>query len=294
MVQTLEEAGIEPYLIDLKPLALARAANREDALIVDLEPDCFDIVLVAKGLPAIMHSIMPRGGEASVEDNVRRLTDELAKTIKFYNTSHPESHLNPNTPLLLTGELSTNATVSKIIQTEIEYPVKPLIPPLESPADLPIAKYATNMGLALKKMPQKKVARGDIAGYRDINLNILPGKKPSRALSLLIQNLVLTLTLVIVIGLLSPLYLVKNKAGAETERLQAELTSVSQELRQARLAFDEAKRIEETINEIEASIQTMRQEHQHILSKDDFAGELTLVTGAPSIRGILHCYRDRD
>lgn len=280
MVQVLEEAGIEPYIMDLKPLALARAANREDALIVDLESDCFDIVLVAKGIPAIMHTITPKGEGASIEDNVHRLTDELSKTIKFYNSSHPENLLSPTTPLLLTGESSTNTTVSELIQAEIEYPVQRLIPPLEFPTDLPIAIYAANMGLALKKMPPKKVGKGDVTGFHDINLNILPGKK-LRAFSLSIQNILLTLGLIIIIGLLSPLYLVKSQADVETVQLQAELSRLSQELRQARLAIDEAKQIEETINEIVADVETLKQEHQYILSQGgDFASELTLVTDA--------------
>ena len=112
LVQTLGEAGIKPYLADLNPLALARAANRQEALIVALEPDCFDIVLVADGLPAIMHAITPRGERASVADNVRRLTDELSKTVEFYNSNHPQHRFGPDTPLLLTGELSTEATTS--------------------------------------------------------------------------------------------------------------------------------------------------------------------------------------
>ena len=53
VVQTLAEAGVKPYIMDLKPLALARAASRGDALIVALEPDCFDIVLVANGMPML-------------------------------------------------------------------------------------------------------------------------------------------------------------------------------------------------------------------------------------------------
>ena len=281
VVQTLEEAGIAPYIMGLKPLALARAANRGDALIVDLEPDCFDIVLVANGIPAIMHTITPRGEGADIEDNIRRLTDELSKTVKFYNSSHPENLLSPTTPLLLTGELSTNATTSKIIQAEIEYPVEPLVPPLEFPTDLPIALYATNMGLALKKVPRKQGLKGDATRFHDINLNILPGKKEARAFSVSIRNVLLTLALIIIIGLLSPLYLVKSQADAETVRLQAELSGVSQELRQARLAIDEAKQIEDTINEIAADVETLKQEHQYILSKeDDFASKLTLVTDA--------------
>jgi len=282
MVQTLEEAGVKPYIMGLKPLALARAANRGDALIVDLEPDCFDIVLVANGIPAIMHTITPRGeGADDMEDNIRRLADELSKTVKFYNSSHPENLLSPTTPLLLTGELSTNATASKIIQAEIEYPVEPLVPPLEFPTDLPIALYATNMGLALKKVPWKQGLKGDATRFHDINLNILPGKKEARAFSVSIRNILLTLALIIIIGLLSPLYLVKSQADAETVRLQAELSGVSQELRQARLAIDEAKQIEDTINEIAADVETLKQEHQGILSKEDnFASKLTLVTDA--------------
>jgi len=281
MVQTLEEAGIEPYIMDLKPLALARAANRGDALIVDLEPDCFDIVLVANGILIIIHTITPKGEGASLEDNIRRLTDELSKTVRFYNSSHPENLLGPSTPLLLTGELSSDATASKLVQAEIEYPVEPLVPPLEFPTDLPIALYAANMGLALKKMPQKTVSNGDAVRIHDIDLNVLPGKKEARAFSVSIKNILVSLVLITVIGLLSPLYLVKSQADAETVRLQAALSSVSQELRQARLTIDEAKQIEDTINEVAASVESLKQEHQAILSKGgNFASTLTLVTDA--------------
>lgn len=281
MVRTLEEAGIEPYIMDLKPLALARAANQGDALIVDLEPDCFDIVLVANGIPAIMHTITPRGGGTNIEDNIRRLTGELSKTVHFYNSSHPENPLGPTTPLLLTGGLSSGATVSQLIQDEIEYPVELLSPPLEVPAELPTTLYATNMGLALKKVPQKKGLKGDAARFHDINLNILPGKKASRAFPVSIQNILVTLALVAIISLVSPLYLVKNQADVETIRLQAELSGVSQKLREARLAIDEAEQTEDTISGIIASVETLRQEHQDILSEmGDFADRLTSVTSA--------------
>jgi len=61
LAETFAEAEVKDYIMDLTPLALARAANRGDALIVALEPDCFDIVLVANGIPTIMHTITPRG-----------------------------------------------------------------------------------------------------------------------------------------------------------------------------------------------------------------------------------------
>jgi type IV pilus assembly protein PilM len=281
VVQTLAEAEVEPYIVDLKPLALARAANRGDALIVDLEPDCFDVVLVASGIPTVMHTITPRGEGANLEDNIRRLTDELSKTVKFYNSSHQENPLSPTTPLLLTGELATDATTSKLIQAEIEYPVESLVPPLEFPPALPAALYATNMGLALKKAPQKTVSKGEANGFHDINLNILSGKYRVRARPVPMRYILLPLALIVAIGLLFTLYQVKSQADAETIRLQTGLSTVSQELHQARLALNEAKQLDDTINEIVGDVGTLKQEHEYILSKrGDFTSNLELVTGA--------------
>ena len=276
LVQTLAEAGVKTYLIDLKPLALARAASRENALIVALEPGCFDIVLVADGIPAIMHTITPRGEGASIEDNIRRITDELSKTVEFYNSSHPENPLSPTTPLLLTGELSADAAASKLIQAEIGYPVELLVPSLKFPPDLPIALYATNMGLALKKVPQKRAIR-----FRDINLNIQPVKYKARVLRVSWQFVFLSLAIAIAGGFLFPMYRLKSEADVETMRLQTELSWVSQELHQVRLAFNEAKQIEDTIDKIVGDVGTLKQEHQYILSKGgDFANNLDLVTNA--------------
>ena len=278
VVETLEIARVKPYAMDLKPLALARAANRGEAIIADLEPDCFDIVLVTNGIPTIMHSITSRGEEATLEDNIQRLTDELSKTVKYYNSSHPENPLGSTTPLLLTGELSGGAA-SELIQAEIEYPIEPLVPPLKFPPDLPTALYASNMGLALKKMPLKTASKGEATLYRDVNLNILSGKYRARAQPLRLRNLLVPAALTIVIGLLFPLYQVKSQADAMTMRLQTRLSTVSQELQATRLAIDEAKTIEATLDEIVANADTLQEEHQYILNRGrDFAGISKLVT----------------
>jgi len=270
LVETLSEAGVPPYLIDLNPLALARAANREEAIIISLEPDCFDIVLVANGMPAVMHAITPREERGSLEDNIRRLTDELSKAIEFYNSNHPQNLLSPTTPLLLTGELSTDTTTSEIIRAETGYPIELLAPPMELPPDLPVGLFATNLGLALKKVPQKAAATGETALFRDINLNILPGKDEAGTRQAKLPHILLSMALVISLGLLST-------------RLQTELTGISQEIDQALLAIDEAGQIEDTIDEIVTDVEAAKQEHQSILGKGgDFASNLKLVTDALS------------
>jgi type IV pilus assembly protein PilM len=281
VIQTLAEAGVEPYIVELKPLALARAANRGDALIADLEPDCFDVVLVAGGIPTVIHTITPRGEGASLEDNIRRLTDELSKTVKFYNSSHPETPLSATTPLLLTGELATDATTSKLIQAETGYPVESLVPPLEFPPALPVAPFATNMGLALQRAPQKMVSKGEANGFYDISLNILADKSRARAHPVSRRQILLPLAITVAIGLLFGLYQLKTQAGAESARLQTALSTASQELHEARLALTEANETSDTINEMVADTEALKQEHEYILGqRGDLANNLTLVTGA--------------
>jgi len=281
MVQTLAKAGVKPLLVDLNPLALARAANRADAIIVDLEPDIIDIVLVAGGVPMVMHTVTPRGEGASLEDNIEQATNELSKTVKFYNNSHPENPLSLTTPLLLTGELSSDATAGELMQEDIVYPVESLVPPIQFPTDLILASYTSNMGLALSKVPPQKGAKGDAVQLHNVNLNILSSKYQSRSKPLDARNMLVATAFAIIIALLFPLNQLNSQAGAMTAQLQNRLNTVSQELQATRHTTDEAKQIEDTISKIVADTDTMQEDHQRILgNKGDVTSNLELVANA--------------
>src|SRR4030042_208394 len=55
--QTFKIAGIELYLMDVRPLALARAAHRSNAIVGNITADCFEIVFITHGLPSVIHTI---------------------------------------------------------------------------------------------------------------------------------------------------------------------------------------------------------------------------------------------
>jgi len=93
--------------------------------------------------------------------------------------------------------------------------------------------------------------------------------------------MLLPLALIAAIGLLFGLYQVNGQAKAETMRRQATFSTLSQELRQARLALDAAKQTENTINGILADVEALKQEHKQILGKrGNLSSTLELVTGA--------------
>ena len=281
LLEALAGAEITPFLLDLNPLALARLADREEAIIVNLEPDGFDIVLVTGGMPAIMHTIAPRHEGATLEDNLRRLADDLLKTVEFYNNNHPQRPINPATPLLLTGELSAGALSAAPILSGAGHPVSPLKSPLEAPQDFPAAPFAGNIGLALKKWPARPGARGQGTGYYDINLNILSGKYGPRVRRLKLPHTLLSLALIIGLGLLLPMSNLKGQAGAEMLRLQNEMTAANQQLRQAQQATDAAGQTETAIKKMLTDTASARQEFRHISGgQNDFAANLKLVTDA--------------
>jgi len=150
-VETITLAGGKLRSVDIKPLALVRAVGRSEALIADLEPESLDIIVVRGGIPATIRTVSLQREIDTTEDKVRRLGEELARAVKFYNDTHPEEPLQPSTPAYLTGSLAEAAASSGVAEALIGYPVEPLAPPLEYPAELPVAAFMVNIGLALKE-----------------------------------------------------------------------------------------------------------------------------------------------
>ncbi len=279
VARTMAAAGFEPYLMDLRPLALARAADRGGAIIVDLEPDGFDIVLVTGGIPAITHNISPWGEGATLEDNIQRLGDGISKLFRFYNDSHPEKSLPEDTPLLLSGELSAGANAGRLVQAETGFPVEPLVPHLQYPADFPVSLYAANAGLALKKvMPDKMAVKDGVIPLRDINLNLFADRLRAQACPVPWRHILLSLVLVIAAGLLFPLCRVNWQSKGEIAYLQDELERAGQQLQQRRLNLDEANKVESVISDITADLDSLKQEHQSLLTQTgEISSDVRLV-----------------
>jgi hypothetical protein len=282
LAETLKIAGIEPYLMDLQPLALARAADRSDAIVVNMEADCFDIVIVAGGIPAVIHTISPRSEGATLEDNIKRLADELTKTEAFYRSHQPESKLSPAMPLLLTGDLTSGTPAGGLLQSEVKYAVEPLVPPVDSPPELPVPSYTTNIGLALKKSPPRAAAGGETSRFHDININVFSGKyRKVRPKPLPARYLVLWAFLVMAVVLLFPLYRSLHAVNAEYVRLQTGFYDISRELNFATVTSEENTRTENTIQEINAATAALKATDQSLLAdRGIFTRDLQLVTGA--------------
>ena len=273
LVQTLQASKIKPYMMDLKPLALATAVGQSKALIIDLEPRTSDVILVVNSIPVIMRTLTLKLEEVTPEERIRQLTDELARTVEFYNSAHPDEPLDPTTPAFVTGELSSDPELRDLLQASIQYPVEQLISPLKCPPDFPVSQYAVNIGLALKGLRSRAVFKKGAARFRGIDINILPGRYRLTRLPA-IEKASLVIAGIILIALLFPICQFKTMGDSKTADLEGELGGVNLELQQVRLNIDD-------ITEKLTAAEGLQQEHLSILgNRGDFSDSLQPVVDA--------------
>ncbi|GAI52078.1 unnamed protein product, partial [marine sediment metagenome] len=120
--------------LELKAMALARAVNREQALILNIEPSSFDIIMIVNGIPEVIRTTAWQQNELTLEDKAEHLGLSLELTVGFYNTNHPNTPLDPATPLLITGQMSGEPTLIEKLEARLGYPIKLLTPPLDCPS----------------------------------------------------------------------------------------------------------------------------------------------------------------
>jgi Tfp pilus assembly PilM family ATPase/Tfp pilus assembly protein PilN len=168
LLNTLSLAKITPLSIDIKPLALARAAASENALVVSLEKNYFDIALVANGMLRVIHSVSPSVDSDDVKAIVGELVDGLNKAVKSFYREFPQTSLAPETPIFLSGEFALENEMLNLIQEATGHPTGIIKSPIEVPPEMPVRIFAANIGLSLKNMPEILLN----TQYKDINLNL--------------------------------------------------------------------------------------------------------------------------
>jgi Tfp pilus assembly PilM family ATPase/Tfp pilus assembly protein PilN len=285
LIKTASVAGIKPCLMYLPHISLAALTRRENAIIVDFEPDYSNITLVVRGVPVGMHTVPPPGPEASLQDMTGQLIRELKRMTGFYNDNHPRSPIPETTPILLTGQLAPEPDTVPRLKEETGFPVEMLneIPAdtVVIPAEVPLATFAVNIGDALQDGIPRGHPSAEPALVRDINLQQIideqTGVKKGGGLS---RKTLLAAALVIGVGALAFAYLSQNQAGTETARLQSELQQAKQELARLEQASALAGETEANINAIISSTRLLEQQNQRIFNPRDSVSDLKSLTQA--------------
>ncbi len=208
LYRTLRLAGLQPYIMDLAPLALCRTANKPRSIIVSARLDHLDIIVMAERIPQLIYRLSLPGEAESLSERLPTIAEEIDRTIAFYNSSHQEEPLDSTVPMFVCGELAQVPESWQSLAGKSGCPVSVLPSPVESPAGFDSNDFLVNIGLALKELLSEK---GE-ANFSLVNISTLPEVYLPKPVHL--PNIAVPIGLTIGIGILIYMgILVYNKAS---------------------------------------------------------------------------------
>jgi len=274
LLKMLRKAGLTPYLMDLKPLALAKLAAEPTTIIVDVRATEFDIVIMADGVPQPIRTVPFPSESLPWQEKFPTLKKELDRTIKFFNSNNPEKPLASSVPIYVSGELANELEICQSLSDELVHPVLPLLSPLTCPAQLDPSHYMFNIALAVKELPSVRSA-----GPSVINLNVLPTAYRPKPISLL--KVIAVPCVITVISLLIPLLMLVQSASANITSMRGQLDIANQLFKQKQLQKQE---LMESIAELEKKIAEVQASRDAFaIALDSFDEQSNWVKGLEAI-----------
>jgi type IV pilus assembly protein PilM len=220
----MQQVGLKPYLMDIKPLALARLVKEATAIIVDVQSKEFDIVIMVDGIPQPIRTVpFPEEPEAlSLQDKLLIVKDELKRTVEFYNSTNPDKPIQPDVNMYVSGE-ADEPEFSESLANELGYRVLPLTSPLKCPKQLDTAHYLVNIGLALKEL-------GKEAGPLLPNLNALPVPYQPQQISW--RRVMVLPATAVAVGIIAIMVMTIQDSAAGIDFMQSQLATTNHSIEQ--------------------------------------------------------------
>jgi type IV pilus assembly protein PilM len=244
--RTLKTAGIEPHLMDLAPLALCRTLNEPRAIIVNTRLDSLDIIVMVDRLPQLIRTLSLPGEAASLAEKIPTITEEIDRTVAFYNSSHKEEPLDATVPMFVCGDLAEAPENWQSLSGKLKCPISILPSPVESPVSFNPGEFMVNIGLAFKEIfPEKGEANVSL-----VNFNALPQMYLPKAVPL--SAILVPVGVIIGAGILVYMGMMLRNSTAQNEILRSELASVENTVTQERV---EIATLKEQVTQLEAELE---------------------------------------
>jgi len=278
VLETLHQAGLQSRIMDIRPLALARVADEKDAIIINIQPASFDIVVIIGGIPELLRSLPFPSVDTSAPNKATVVKAELDRTTTFYNSSHKENPITANIPTFISGELR------ETLAETLGYPVKPLPELLSYPEDFDASEYTTNIGLALK---QVKVGKSQVR----VNINVLPEIYLPRPRPII--EVVSWAFIVVAIAVLAPLAILSSQSAMETSALQAQVNNAQLQVQARQGSKAALEKLQAKLEEAKAAQEVFQQpldrfEAQRAKVNSDLSKVTSLLPGIIDLNSISY------
>ncbi|RJO62553.1 MAG: hypothetical protein C4542_03210 [Dehalococcoidia bacterium] len=169
LLSVVRKAGLKTRFMDLAPLALIRCVNANRAIHINAWLTFVDIIILSERIPLVIRSLSLPVEGISLHEKLPAITEELNRTITFYNSTYPDKPLDRSTEIYISGDIARENDSMQYLG-KLGYPVAAIKPPLNYKDVFNPTQYMVNAGLALK---------GHLPGgagnqYSMIDFNALP------------------------------------------------------------------------------------------------------------------------
>lgn len=252
LLKMLHHANLKPYIMGVKPLALASLVKEATAIIVDVQPTEFDIVVLVDGIPQPIRT-MPFPSQAlSGEEKLSIIVSDLDRTIEFYNSNSQDEPLNLSVPMYVSGEIAREPELCQSLSDRLGYTVSILKSPLEVNKWFTPNNYLVNIGLVLQEPSLRKMAGPVVA-----KSNLLPAEYQPKPISWV--KVVALPSAIAIAGLVVPLVMFISDTSANivstSKQLNLATQVLSEKQSQKRELVKNIAELEGRIVEVEASLE---------------------------------------
>lgn len=285
LTEALTKSRIKLYEMDIKPLALARLASAQNAMIISLEPKYVDIVIVADGLVKTLYSfplVITTGDRDRI---VAEVINGLYKTMKSYSHDYPGTPLPAETPLFISGGFITDNEILNNFKSAFGHQVASFESPVTLLPDLPPALCAASLGLVLKKSPlNSKIAAARAAHYKDININLLSGLI-QRGIHINKKRAAPLFSIILIVILICFAYVLRHEAIIRSQALNIENSAAAVRLlvlqKENKDYLSAQKAVSESVLKLQVELKERTAAQQYISNAQvDCARDINMVIDA--------------
>lgn len=264
----LRKVNLKPYIMGVKPLALARLVKEATAILVDVQSGEFDIVIMVDGIPQPVRTVPFPSQELPWQEKLSIMTGDIDRTVKFYNSNSPDQPLNLDVPLYVSGEIAHQPELCQSLSDTLGYSVSSLVSPLKNPMPFDPGRYLVNVGLALQEQALSKMAGPSVASS-----NLLPAEYRPKPISLgkvivlpaAIAIVAAIVPLVMLISDISADIALKSERLALANRILTERQLQKQELRENIIELEnELARAEESLLTFTLALGSLKGQHDYL------------------------------
>jgi hypothetical protein len=146
VADAVRHAGLEPVVVELKSLCVARAVPLETCIVLDLSTEPCEALVVDNHVPIIWHMI-ERGANP---DSVEFLATGLRPLLTFYKQATGQA-FDPQAPILIRSEQQVSAPFMERLTAAAGHTVRPIPVPPRVPDTVSHERFLTCIGLVMRR-----------------------------------------------------------------------------------------------------------------------------------------------